>query len=133
MQEPEHVINGTTYRALSASFAALIPDQLATSAEWSVNAYTGDDWTEQKAGWIADAPPGRPRWQVGEGRFMAIFGGGTYGPPLAYISHVRSSKQGLRLIAEAHQASLARPPRSRPCGERSTMARIVDAFLNAGR
>lgn len=133
MQQPEHVIGGRTYRALSASYAATIPAQLATCAGWSVNAYTGDAWTETHVGWIADAPCG-VTWQIGAGNFMALYGGGVYGPRLTYLQHVRSSRQGLRLLAEAHQAALAPParPRRRTRRERQ-MAGIADAFLNGGR
>ncbi len=122
MQTPEHTVGTLTFMALPACLASYgIPPELAQWAEWLVTAYTGDAWTEIQAGWIADVPPGRRAGQRGRGPFMVYIGGAVNaGPPLTYVSHARSSRQGLRLAAEAYTAWLARQnqPRRRTAARR---------------
>ncbi|MGH3405866.1 MAG: hypothetical protein ACRDRJ_25725 [Streptosporangiaceae bacterium] len=119
MQTPSRTVGTTTYRALPAAGAARIPAELRAYAEWVITAETPDA-PGYGVGWIASTPPQRPGgYQLrGSGRF-ACYLGGPYGPDLTYVSQCRSSRQGVRIVAEAYrtwrgqQARPARPARRR--------------------
>jgi hypothetical protein len=100
MQTPAYWIGQVRFLALPACLAPAKPEKLAAWAEWSVTAYAGnDDWSETLVGWLAPRMPVRRR--RGRGPIACFTDGGPYGPPLAYVGQARSSRQGLRLVAEA--------------------------------
>lgn len=118
MQTPSCTIGTTTYRALPAVLAATIPPELRAYAEWAITAETPDAPSGYGVGWIAGTPPQRPGGHQlrGRGKFACYLGGGPYGPDLTYISQCRSSRQGLRIVAEAYRTwrgQQARPARRR--------------------
>lgn len=94
MQTPQFAIGELLYLALPACLAATVPDHLAAWAEWSVTCYIGDDdWTETQTGWLCPRlPVPAPK---GHGRIACFDAAG------GYLCQVRSSRQGLRLVAQA--------------------------------
>jgi hypothetical protein len=113
MQTPTVEACGLTYQALPVCFATYTcPRQLAAWAAWVVIVLRADGQQEAIAGWLAPGGP-RARGLTGHGQIRCYLGGVVYGPDLAYVTNARSSRQGTRQIAEAHQAWLARQGRPR--------------------
>jgi hypothetical protein len=111
---PTFRIHGVRFCLLPACLAAAVPNLLVSWAEWSVNAYDGKNaWSETTVGWVCpDMPTERP---AGEGRIACV--ADSPGLPLAYIGHVRSPRDALRMIAcgsYGHLRHTGRPRTARP-------------------
>lgn len=104
MQTPEFTVGGWRYQALPASLARYaVPALLAAHAEWVVSVFPpGETYRDLRVGWLA------PGWvnfssQVRRGLIGCYDSRKPPGP----LGAARSSRQGVRLVAEAHQAHLA--------------------------
>jgi len=130
MQTPMFTAGGLTYQAIEICYSArACPPELAAWAQWSVLVLPDVGRAEKIAGWLAPDGP-RRRGLTGTGNIRCYLGGAYQNP--SYLTNVRSSRQGVRRIAEAHQAWLARQARPRRSRRAQQMEQVVDTFFHGG-
>ncbi len=120
MQTPVICIGDIAYQALPACLGC-VPDRLRLHAEWTVVWFPADNPRRGgTAGFITTATCGARR--RGNGRLSAWSGSAEAYTTmtLRYLTNVRSSRQGLRLVAEAHQEHIAAQARPGRQGRRLT-------------